>query len=136
MQTTTAKLTREKAGPWRSPSVTVARLTLASYLRSGWMWAEFVMVLAFFALLFFPYLESTAYFNGVSIFSLGAIAILGPSIMVRQATSARTYLLLARLTSLAAYSRGLMLATAVLRIRLYLFFLALVVLAHRLTDAT
>ncbi|HET8845359.1 MAG TPA: hypothetical protein VFN35_28055, partial [Ktedonobacteraceae bacterium] len=102
------------SGLFRSASVTVARLTLASYFRSGWMWAEFVMVLGFFAALYFPFQESTAYFNGTSNFSLGAIAIIGPAIMVRQATSARTYLLLARLTSRAAYSRGLMLAAAVL----------------------
>lgn len=136
METTNDKAIQTKAGLLKSPSVTVARLTLASYWRSGWMWAEFVLVLAFFAILFFPYLENTIYFNGVSNFSLGAIAILGSAIMVRQATSARTYMLLARLTSRAAYSRGLMLAAALLRIPLYLFFLALVVLAHRLTDAT
>lgn len=117
-----------------SPSVTVARLTLASYLRSGWMWAEGVLVLACFAALYFPFLESTSYFNGTSTFALGAIAILGPAIMVRQATGARTYLLLARLTSRAAYSQGLMLAAAALRVPLYLLFLALVVLFHRLVD--
>jgi hypothetical protein len=33
----------------RCPSVTIARLTLESYFRSGWMWAEFVLVLVFFA---------------------------------------------------------------------------------------
>lgn len=136
LETTHAQDTRAKTGLWRSPSMTVARLTLASYLRSGWMWGEFVMVLAFLAILFFPYLESTTYFNGTVTFSLGALAILGPVVMVRQATSARTYLLLARLTSRAAYSRGLMIAAALLRIPLYAFFLALVLLLHRLTDPT
>jgi hypothetical protein len=98
------------------------------------MWGEFVLVLACFAALYFPFMESTAYFNGTTSFSLGAIAILGPAIMVRQATGARTYLLLARLTSRSAYSCGLMLAAAILRVPLYLFFLILVLLAHRLTD--
>lgn len=134
--TTNVQEVRTKAGLLRSPSVTVARLTLASYLRSGWMWGEFVMVLVFLASLFFPFEVSTAYFNGTTTFSLGALAILGPIVMVRQATSARTYLLLARLTSRAAYSRGLMLAAALLRIPLYVFFLALVLLTHRLTDPT
>src|SRR6185312_11186277 len=134
IQTTNSQTTQINTRLWRSPSVTVARLTLASYLRSGWMWGEFVLVLVFLAALFFPYPESTAYFNGTSIFSLGALAILGPAIMVRQATSARTYLLLARLTSRAAYSRGLMLAAAALRLPLYLLLLALVLLLHRLTD--
>lgn len=120
----------------RASAVTVARLTLASYLRSGWMWAEGVLVLSCFAALYFPFMESTSYFNGTSTFALGAIAILGPAIMVRQATGARTYLLLARLTSRTAYSRGLMLAAAALRIPLYLLFLTLVLLFHRLIDPT
>jgi hypothetical protein len=38
---------------WQMPGVTVARLILESYFRSGWMWAEFVLVLVFFAALFF-----------------------------------------------------------------------------------
>lgn len=134
IQTTNRPDTRTNTVLWRSPSVTVARLILASYLRSGWMWAEFVLVLVFFAALYFPFTESTIYFNSTSIFCLGALAILGPAIMVRQATSARTYLLLARLTSRAAYSRGLMLAAAVLRLPLYLFFLGLVLIFHRLLD--
>ncbi|HEY0756272.1 MAG TPA: hypothetical protein VGD98_20120 [Ktedonobacteraceae bacterium] len=125
-----------KTGLLRAPSVTVARLILASYLLSGWMWSEFVLVLVFFATLCFPFTESSVYFNGTSMFSLGSLAILGPAIMVRQATSARTYLLLARLSSRAAYSRGLMLAAAALRLPLYLYFLALVLLFHRLTDYT
>lgn len=136
IQTTNSQTTQIDTRLWRSPSITVARLTLASYLRSGWMWGEFVLVLVFLAALFFPYPENTVYFNGTSTFSLGALAILGPAIMVRQATSARTYLLLARLTSRAAYSRGLMLAAAALRLPLYLLFLALVLLLHRLTDPT
>ncbi len=136
MHTTKSNEVRASSGLFRSPSVTVARLTLASYLRSGWMWAEFMLALAFFALLFFPYLENTIYFNSIATVCLGAIAVLGPAVMVRQATSARTYLLLARLSSRAAYSRGLMLAAAALRIPLYAFFLALVLLTHRLTDPT
>src|ERR1700730_13436103 len=97
IQTTNRQTARANTRLLRSPSVTVARLILASYLRSGWMWGEFVLVLVFFAALYFPFSESTTYFNSTSIFCLGALAILGPAIMVRQATSARTYLLLARL---------------------------------------
>jgi hypothetical protein len=118
----------------RSPGITVARLTLESYFRSGWMWVEFVLVLVFFAALFFPFMENVSYFYGTSIWDLSAIAVLGAAIMVRQSTSARTYVVLARLTSRAAYSRGLMLATAALRIPIFLFFCALVLLAHRLTN--
>jgi hypothetical protein len=98
------------------------------------MWAEFVLVLVFFAAIFFPYQEATTFFNGIANFCLGAIAVIGPAIMVRQATSARTYQILARLTSRASYSRGLMLAAGFLRLPIYLFFLVLVLLTDRLTD--
>jgi hypothetical protein len=121
---------------WRTPAITVARLTLESYFRSGWMWAEFVLVLVFFAALFFPFQEDVPYFYGTSNWDLSAIAILGAAIMVRQATSARTYVILARLSSRASYSRGLMLATAVLRIPIFLFMLLLVLVAHRLINPT
>lgn len=121
---------------WRTPAITVARLTLESYFRSGWMWTEFVLVLVFFAALFFPFQEDVPYFYGTSNWDLSAIAILGAAIMVRQATSARTYVLLARLSSRASYSRGLMLASAILRIPIFLFMLLLVLLAHRLINPT
>ncbi|MGZ3612188.1 MAG: hypothetical protein ACXVBU_19215, partial [Ktedonobacteraceae bacterium] len=71
------------------------------------MWAEFVLVLVFFAALFFPFQEDVPYFYGTSNWDLSAIAVLGAAIMVRQATSARTYVLLARISSRASYSRGL-----------------------------
>lgn len=100
------------------------------------MWGEFVLVLVFFAALFFPYMESTAYFYGTSIWDLSAIAVLGTVAMIRQSTSARMYTLLSRLSSRSAYSRGLMLATGVLRVPLFLFFCILVLAAHRLTDLT
>jgi hypothetical protein len=128
-QPTTATITK-------SPAITIARLTLDSYFRSGWMWAEFVLVLIFFAALFFPFEEDVPYFYGTSNWDLSAIAVLGAAIMVRQATSARTYVLLARLSSRASYSRGLMLATAVLRIPIFLVMLLLVLLAHRLINPT
>jgi hypothetical protein len=121
---------------WRTPSFTVARLTLESYFRSGWMWTEFVLVLVFFAALFFPFQEDVPYFYGTSNWDLSAIAILGAAIMVRQATSARTYVLLARLSSRASYSRGLMFATAVLRIPIFMFMLLLALLTHRLINPT
>src|SRR5215469_14138167 len=121
---------------WRTPAITIARLTLESYFRSGWMWTEFVLVLVFFAALFFPFQEEVPYFYGTSNWVLSAIAILGAAIMVRQATSARTYVLLARLSSRANYSRGLMLATAALRIPIFVFMLLLVLLAHRLINPT
>lgn len=119
---------------WRTPSVTVARLLLDSYFRSVWLWGEVVLVLAFFTALFFPFLESRSYFYGTSNFDMGGIAILGAAMMVRHSTSARVYVLLARLPARAAYSRGLMLATALLRIPLFLLLLVLVLITGRLID--
>ncbi|HJT56944.1 MAG TPA: hypothetical protein VJ761_10640 [Ktedonobacteraceae bacterium] len=119
---------------WRMPAMTVARLALESYFRSGWMWLEFVLVLLCFAALFFPFRVYTAGFYGTSNLVLGAIAILGTAIMVRQATSARTYLVLSRLSSRASYSRGLMLATALLRVPLLILMLALVLITGQLID--
>ena len=121
---------------YRSSSVTVARLTLESYFRSGWMWGEFVLVLVFFAALFFPFLENVSYFYGTSTWDLSAIAVLGTTVMVRQASSARTYTLLARLPTRAAHCRGLILATALLRIPLFVFMCALALLSRRLTNPT
>ena len=138
MQHTQSSLDRDTVATskslWRTPGITIARLTLESYFRSGWMWTEFVLVLVFFAALFFPFQEDVPYFYGTSIWDLSAIAVLGGTIMVRQATSARTYILLARLSSRASYSRGLMLAAASLRIPIFLFMLLLVLLAHRLIN--
>lgn len=121
---------------YRSPAVTVARLTLESYFRSGWMWGEFVLALVFFAALFFPFLENVSYFYGTSTWDLSAIAVLGTTIMARQSASARAYTVLARLSTRAAYSRGLILATALMRVPLFLFMCALVLLARRLSDPT
>ena len=138
-QPTTATMTKSieiNRSFWRTPAITIARLTLESYFRSGWMWAEFVLVLVFFAALFFPFQEDVPYFYGTSNWDLSAIAVLGAAIMVRQATSARTYVLLARLSSRVSYSRGLMLATAALRIPIFLFMLLLVLFAHRLINPT
>lgn len=119
---------------WHMPDVTVARLTLESYFRSGWMWLEFVLVLLCFAALFFPFRVYTAGFYGTSNLALGAIAVLGTAIMVRQATGARTYLVLSRLSSRASYSRGLMLATALLRVPLLVLMLGLVLITGQLID--
>ena len=119
---------------WHMPDMTVARLTLESYFRSGWLWAEFVLVLLCFAALFFPFRVYTAGFYGTSNLALGAIAILGTTIMVRQTIGARTYLVLSRLSSRASYSRGLMLATALLRVPLLIFMLVLVLITQQLID--
>ncbi len=130
-----ALLTPERGGPlgrfWHLPSVVFARFTLRSYLRSGWGWGEFVFVVAFF-LVFWTYPGTEDYFFSTGGVGLGILALLGTAIMVHRAMSARVYLPLARLTSRAACTRGLALASGVLRVPLYLLLLALALASHKI----
>jgi hypothetical protein len=123
----------ERAGPltrfWHLPSVTVARFTLSSYARSGWLWGEVVFVLAFYPV-FWTYPGTEAYFFSTGGVGLGFLALVGTAIMVHRAMSARVYLSLARLPSRSACTRGLVLATGVLRLPWYLLLLALALTFH------
>lgn len=115
---------------WRLPAVTVARFTLASYFRSGWLWGEMVYVLAFFGI-FWYYPSDESYFFSVANEGLAVLAILGTVILVRRAMTARVYLTLARLPSRASLTRGLALATAVVRLPMLALLVGLVLVAHR-----
>ncbi len=119
---------------WHLPAVAVARFTLRSYARSGWLWGELVYVLAFFVI-FWTYPGTEAYFFSTSGVGLGILALLGTAIMVHRAMSARVYLALARLPSRSACTRGLALATGALRIPLYLLLLALALAFHKIDHA-
>src|SRR5689334_12073111 len=118
---------------WHLPSITVARFALRSYARSGWLWGEFVFVLAFFPV-FWTYPGTEGYFFSTGGAGLGILALLGTAIMVHRAMGARVYLTLARLPSRSACTRGLVLATGVLRLPLYLLLLALVLAFHKIID--
>ncbi|MEO6893157.1 MAG: hypothetical protein ABI456_25280 [Ktedonobacteraceae bacterium] len=115
---------------WRLPSLTIARFTLRSYIRSGWIIGDIVCVWLLYAALFLEFGGNVAYFYGTAGQGLGAIAILGTIVMGQRALNARVYLPLARLTSRGSYTRGLMLATGVLRIPLFLLLLLLAMLYH------
>jgi hypothetical protein len=121
---------------WRAPSVSVARLTLASYARSGWLWGEVVFVLGLYAIFFLVFGGDMAYFYGTATEGLGALAILGTAIMVHRALGACAYLPLARLSARAAYTRGLLLASGTLRVLLFVLLLVLVVVSGRVHGAT
>ena len=110
---------------WRLPSLTVARFTLLSYLRSGWILGDIVIVWLLYAAFFLEFGGNVAYFFGTTGQGLGALAILGTIVMVQRAMSARVYLPLARLTSRSSYIRGLVIATGVLRFPLYLMMMLL-----------
>jgi hypothetical protein len=122
-----------KLALWRAPSVTLARLILESYLRSGWIWGEVVLVLTQFGALI-EFTGNASYWFGLMNLGLGAQTILGTTIMVRRSMGARAYIPLARLSSRAAYPRALVLASSALRVPLYALYLLLVVATGRMTD--
>jgi len=116
---------------WHMPTVTVARFTLRSYVRSGWILGDVVLVWLLYAAFFFEFGGNVAYFYNTAGEALGALAVLGTVVMVQRAMNARVYLPLARLTSRSAYVRGLILATGVLRVPLFLMSLLLAIAYHR-----
>src|SRR5436305_14676826 len=115
---------------WRLPALTVARFTLLSYVRSGWILGDVVFVWLLYAIFFLEFGGNVAYFYGTAGQGLAVLAILGTVVMVQRAMSARVYLPLSRLTSRSAYLRGLVIATGVLRIPLFLMLLLLALSYH------
>jgi hypothetical protein len=91
-----------------------------------------VLVLVVYAV-FFDYPGNTgdlSYLFGFGGRVLGGLAVLGTAILVRRAMQARAYLSLARLPSRAAYVRGVLLATCILRLPLFLELLGLYAWQH------
>jgi hypothetical protein len=125
---TTARL----AALWHAPELVVARHALAGYLRSGWLWAEAAAVLVVYTV-FFDYPGATAdipYLCGFAARMLGGLSALGSAILVHRGMRASAYVSLARLGSRAAYVRGLFLATAALRLPLFLELFLLYIAKH------
>src|ERR1700693_5520283 len=77
---------------WRLPSLTVARFTLVSYIRSGWILGDIAIVWLLYAAFFLEFGGNVAYFFGTTGQGLGALAILGTIVMVQRAMSSRVYL--------------------------------------------
>lgn len=115
---------------WRLPSMTVARFTLVSYIRSGWILGDFVFVWLLYAIFFLEFGGDVAYFYGTAGQGLDVLAVLSTVVMVQRAMHARVYLPLSRMTSRSAYVRGLVIATAVLRVLSFLMLLGLAMLHH------
>src|SRR5215467_1620212 len=115
----------------RLPSVTVARFTLRSYIRSGWILGDIVLVWLLYAAFFFQFGGNAAYFYTTAGQGLDVLTILGTVVMTQRAMNARVYLPLARLTSRSSYVRGLILATGVLRVPLFLMLMLLALSYHQ-----
>jgi hypothetical protein len=116
---------------WRLPSLTIARFTLFSYIRSGWILVDIVFVWLLYAIFFFEFGGNVSYFFGTSGQGLGALAIVGTVIMTQRAMNARIYLPLSRITSRSSYIRGLVIASGVLRVPSFLLLLLLASSFHQ-----
>ena len=116
---------------WRSPTLVVARFTLRSYIRSGWILGDIVFVWLAYAIFFLEFGGNVTYFFGTAGEALGVLSILSTIVMTQRAMSARVYLPLARLTSRSAYIRGVILASCVLRIPAFLLLMILAMSFHQ-----
>jgi hypothetical protein len=118
-------------------ALAVARLVVASYVRSGWAAGEAIIVLALVAFSTggtdptSPH-PAAAYFFGLhGVDFLGGTA-LGAVIMVRRSLGVRSLVVLSRLESRTTYLVGMLLASAALRVPLLLLLVALGVGTGRL----
>ncbi len=118
---------------WRLPTLTVARFTLRGYVRSGWILGDIVFVWLAYAIFYLEFGGNVSYFFGTAGEAMGVLSILSTIVMMQRAMRARMYLPLARLTSRAAYIRGVIVATCVLRVPAYLILMLLAMSFHRFT---
>lgn len=116
---------------WHSPTLTVARFTLKSYIRSGWILGNIVFIWLLYAIFYLEFGGDTIYFFGTANPGLGLLAVLGTIVMAQRAVTARMYLPLARLTSRAAYIRGLIIASSVFVLPSFLLLMAMAMSYHR-----
>lgn len=110
-------------------AVAVARLTLASYVRSGWVGGEVLLLLGVVAISTGGSDPKTphpvaAYFFGLHGVDFLGITALGAVIMVRRSVGVRSLVVLSRLGSRSAYPAGLVLASAALRVPLLVLLVA------------
>ncbi len=110
---------------WRTPTLTVARFTLRSYIRSGWILGDIVIVWLLYAAFFLEFGGNAKYFYDTAGQGLYVLAILSSIVMTQRAMQARVYLPLARLSSRSAYVQGIILATGLLRVPTFLLMLLL-----------
>ena len=116
---------------WHTPTLTIARFTLRSYVKSGWILGNIVFVWLLYAIFYLEFGGNVSYFFGTANPGLGALAVLGTVVMTQRAVNARMYLPLARLTSRGAYIRGLVIATSTLVIPAYLLLMLMAMSYHK-----
>lgn len=118
---------------WHSPTLTVARFTLKSYIRSGWILGNIVFIWLLYAIFYLEFGGDTAYFFGTANPGLGLLAVLTTIVMTQRAVTARMYLPLARLISRGAYIRGLIIACSVFVLPSFLLLMAMAMSYHRIS---
>ena len=113
-----------------TPSLEIAHFTLGSYIRSGWILLEVILIWFIYSVFFSTSKQSAHAFFDVAIPCMTAETILGSSIFMHRCMKANFYLSLARLSSRAPYIYGIMIASAGIRIILYLLLLAMISSKH------
>lgn len=116
---------------WHGQTITIARFTLRSYIRSWWVLGNIVFIWLLYAAFFLETGSDVKYFYGVAAPGLYILSILSTIVLTQRAMQARIYLPLARLKSRAAYIRGLILATSSLCVLHFLLILLLAMGYHR-----
>ncbi|HLG76853.1 MAG TPA: hypothetical protein VKX46_10585 [Ktedonobacteraceae bacterium] len=117
---------------WRGQTLTIARFTIRGYVRSGWILGDIVFIWLLYTLFFFTYGGTVSYTYGTLGEGLSVLAVLDTVVIVqRSLRTARIYMPLARLSSRSAYIRGLIVATAALRVPFFFLTLLLAMSFHR-----
>ncbi len=117
---------------WRQPVITVARFTLQGYIRSGWILLDIIFLWFLYAFLFLEFGGNLSYFYGTVGIWLCIPAVLDTVIMIQRSfKTARAYLPLARISSRSSYIWGILLATVILRVVLFVLMLLLAASYHR-----
>ena len=111
-------------------AVEVARFTVLNYIKSGWILFDGVLLFfVYMAFLYYPIMEASQFF-GVALPAMALDAFVSSAILLHRTFKANFYMQLSHLPSRSASLYGLMLATCVLRVLLYLCFYLLTLLMH------
>ncbi len=111
-------------------AVEVARFTVLNYIKSGWILFDGVLLFfVYMAFLYYPIMEASQFF-GVALPAMALDAFVSSAILLHRTFKANLYMQLSHLPSRSASLYGLMLATCVLRVLLYLCFYLLTLLMH------
>lgn len=119
---------------WLAPSLEIARFTLASYARSGWLLLDILLIWFIYSIFFSASKISIHGFFDIAIPAMVVETTLGSSILVHRSMKSNLYLPLARLSSRSPYLYGIMIASSALRIALYIMLLLMVTTAKNIID--